>query len=182
MEDRKPNPKLLVICAIAGALFATSTFLLAFLPIPQFNSGGSGFWEILWMNRLRIVVLFAPFVLGIIVSFWAERRLKRGLQNKNWTEAELEPVRALVVKPIWLKIVIVLIAAIALQVIYSARTSHACGLTLLYLFLVPLQTVTRIRQLVIPPKANPTGIFTDSLSSKTIHSDHWGQPPVHPSE
>src|SRR5271170_1801134 len=123
MKDRKPNPKLLVICALVAAFFATSTWLIFFLPIPPFDANGSGFWNVLWLNRLRITTGFAPFVLGIAISLWAERRLKRGLHNEIWTEAQLEPVRALVAKPIWSWISILIIVAIALQVINSARTS-----------------------------------------------------------
>jgi hypothetical protein len=170
----------LAVWAIAGAFIAASSCFLSFLPIPRLHVSGEGFWDVLWMNSLRLGAVFGPFLLGLGISLWSERRFKRGFQNGIWSEAEVESVRTLVTKPGWAWMSTVFIAAIVLNVIFSARTSHAGGLYT-YVLLFPVQIVTRIRQLVAPaPKSG--GALIDWQSSKTIHSDHWGQPPVHPSE
>jgi hypothetical protein len=179
MVDGKPNPKLLVTWAIVGAVIATSTWFLSFVHIPRLPTNGSGFWAVLWMNRLRFIAFFAPFAIGVTVSLLAERRLKRGLQDEIWSEAQLEPMLTLVAKPIWSWTGWLLFGAAAVSVIFSARTAHTGG-SLFYILLYPIQTAMRIRQLVTP-KIQSTGGLKDWQNFKPIRSEHWGQP-IHPSE
>jgi hypothetical protein len=181
MEDRKPNPKLLVTWAIAGALLAASTWFLSFIPVPRLHANGCGFGDVLWMNRLRFLVFFLPFAIGIAVSLSAERRFNRGFLNGIWSEAQLEPVRALLAKPVWSTTAAVLAVAIVVEVIYSAKTSHLGGGAFIYLLLFPNQTATRIRQL-ITPKVQTTSGLIGWHNFKPIQSDQWGQPPIHSSE
>jgi len=89
-------------------------------------------------------------------------------------------VRTLVTKPGWAWMSTAFIAAIALNVIFNARTSHA-GALYTYVLLFPVQIVTRIRQLVAP-RPHSGGALIDWQNFKPIQSEHWGQPPVHPSE
>ena len=180
MEDRKPNPKLLVTWAIAGAFLAASTWLMSFVPIPRLHANGCGFWDVLWMNRLRFVAFFTPFTLGLAISFGAERRFKRGFLSDLWSEAELEPVKVLLAYPIWTSASLILMGIGLLAMISTAPRTHFSGV-LFYILLIPSQTAMRLRQLVTP-RVNPTGGLIDWQNFKRIHSDQWGQPPVHSSE
>jgi hypothetical protein len=157
MVDRKPSPKLLVTWAIAGAVLATSPWLLSFVHIPRLSVNGSGFWAVLWMNRLRFVAYFAPFAIGIAISLWAEQQLKRGFQDEIWSEAELESVRTLITKPVWSWASWLLIGAAVVSVIFSARTAHTDG-NFFYTLIFPILTATRIRQLVTPKIESTIGL------------------------
>lgn len=181
MVKRKPDPKQLVTWAIAGAVIAASTWFLSFVHIPRLSANGEGFWAVLWTDRLRFVAYFAPFVIGLAPSLWAEHRFKRGLKGEIWSEAELEPVRVLVAKPVWSWTSRLLIGAAVVAVIFSARTAGTGHVALLYILLYPVQTAARIRQLMTP-KVTSTGGLKDWQNFKPIHSDHWGEQPLHPSE
>ena len=178
MVERKPNPKHLAAWAIAGAFLAASSYLMAFVPIPRLPANGHGFWAILWMNRLRFVAFFTPFVLGLSISFSAERRFKRAFLDDIWSEAELEPVKALISYPIWTQASLILMGIALFAVIFTSPRTHFSGV-FFYILLIPSQTATRLRQLV-SPTVKTTGVFMDWQNFKSIHSDHWGQPPVHP--
>jgi len=135
------------------------------------------------MNRLRFVAYFAPFTIGIAISLWAERRFRRGFQDEIWSEAQLEPVRTLLAKPFWNRttwLLWLLLGFAVVSIIYSASTSHSGG-ALIYILLFPIQTAMRIRQLVTP-KIESTGVLKNWQNFKPIHSEHWGEQPIHPSE
>jgi len=176
VADRKKNPKLLVTWALAGAFLAASACLVAFLPIPQFSTSGHGLWPILWTNRLRLIAFLTPFALGLPLSLLAERQFIRCFQNNIWSDAELEPVKALVANPVWTWTSLALIVPWLVSVIFSR---HTIGGAFICIALLPTQTAQRIRQ-VITPRIEPPGRLFDWHNFKPLHSDHWGQPPVHP--
>jgi hypothetical protein len=181
MDERKPNPKHLVTRAIAGTFLASSTWLLSFVSIPLLSIKGCGVWDVLWSYSLRFVAYFAPFTIGFSICWLAERRFKRGFLDNVWSEAELEPVKTVVTNSIWTRTGVILAVISVLSLIFSLRTDHPGSRTLFYVLLLPAQTVQRIRQLVTP-RVKSTGDLIDFRSFKPIHSDYWGQPPVHPSE
>jgi len=181
MVKRKPNPKHLAAWALAGAFFAASAWVISLLPIPHFSTNGHGFWEILWTNRLRLLAFLAPFALGLSVSLYSERQFKRGFQNDIWSDAELEPVKALVGNPIWTWASLILIAPCLLTVIFSQNTGHIGAGGFICIVLLPTQTAQRIRQL-ITPRTKSTGGLMDWHNFKPIRSDHWGEQPIPPSE
>jgi hypothetical protein len=181
VDERKPNPKQLAAWAIVGAFLAASTLLIPLLPIPHFSTNGHGFWEILWTNRLRLLAFLAPFALGLSVSLYAERQFRRGFQNDIWSDAELEPVKALVRNPIWTWASMMLIVPTLLSIIFSQNIAHTGTGAFICIALLPTQTAQRIRQLMTP-KEKSTGFFADWQNVKPIRSDHWGDQPLHPSE
>jgi hypothetical protein len=179
MEDRRPNAKHLATWAIAGAFLAASACLVTFLPIPHFSTSGHGLWPILWTNRLRLIAFLTPFALGLSLSLLAERQFKRGFQNNIWSDAELEPVKALVANSIWPWTSLALIVPLLVSVIFSGHSTHTSGGAFFCIALLPTQTAQRIRQL-ITPRIESAGGLIDWNNFKPLHSDHWGQPPVHP--
>jgi hypothetical protein len=181
MLKRKSNPKQLAAWAIAGAFLAASVCLISLLPIPQPPAHGSGHWDVAWMNRLRLAALTAPLAIGVTVSLLAVRRFKRSFHDNIWSEAELEPVKALVTNPIWLWASAIFIAPCLLSIIFSENTAHTGAGGFICLALLPAQTAQRIRQL-LTPKEKTTSVFADWQSSKPIRSDHWGDQSLHPSE
>jgi hypothetical protein len=180
MVKRKPDPKQLVTWAITGALIAASTWFLSFVHVPRLSPGGDGFWAVLWAGRLRFVAYFAPFAIGLALCLWAELRFKRGLKAEIWSEAELEPVRTMVARPLWSWTSWLLIGTAVVAVILMAFTAGAGHMALFYILIYPIQIAARIRQL-LTPKVKTDGL-KDWQSIKPIQSDHWGQPPLHPSE
>ena len=180
MVKRKPNPKHLAAWAIAGAFLAASSYLLAFVPIPRLHAHGHGLWAALWMNRLRFLAFFTPFTLGLAISLGAERRFKRGFLTDLWSEAELEPFKALLAYPVWTSASLILMGIGLLAVIFSNPKTHFSGV-FFYILLLPSQTAMRLRQLVTP-RVKTTGVFMDWQSFKPIRSDHWGRKLIHPSE
>jgi hypothetical protein len=181
MVERKPNPKILAVWAIAGAFFAASSYLLVLLPIPRLPGNGHGFWALLWMNRLRFVTFFGPFFLGLAISLGADRRFKRGFHDDLWSEAELEPVKVFVAYPIWTWASLALIVPGLLTTIFSRHTPHSGGSIFFYAALLPSQIAQGLRQLIMP-RVKTTGVFKDWQNFKPIHSDHWGKQPFYPSE
>jgi hypothetical protein len=181
MPKREPKPKQLAVWAIAGAFLAASTCLVFIVPIPHLPANGSGYWSVVWMNRLRLATLYASLPIGVAISLLAVRRFKRGFHANIWSEAELEPVKALVTNPIWLWASAIFIAPVLLSIIFTRDIGHAGAGGFMCLGLFPAQTAQRIRQL-LTPKEKSTAVFADWQNFKPIRSDHWGDQPLHPSE
>jgi hypothetical protein len=180
MAQGKPNPRHLVAWAIGAAFFSASSCLLTFLPIPRLPVTGHGLWAAIWMNRLRIVTFFTPFLLGICVSQWAERRFKRGLYADLWSESELQPAKSLAANPAWRWTSLLLFLSVLTIVVVDSRIAGNISV-LFYAFLFPTQAASRIRQL-LTPRVKTTGVFMDWNNSKPIQSEHWGEQPAHPSD
>jgi len=104
MSGRQRNAMYYALCAIAGSSVAASVWLLSFAPIPLVrvvHADDCGCWAFFWSNWLRLLVFLGPLALGLPIAFWGESRLKRGFADEIWSEAELQPVRALPGKPLW---------------------------------------------------------------------------------
>jgi hypothetical protein len=181
VDDRKPNPKQLVLWAIAGAFLAASICFVAILPIQKLPAHGSAVWDVAWSNRLQLAALTIPLALGLAVSLLAVRRFKRGFHDNIWTEADLEPVKVLVTNRIWLWASLALIVPPLVSIILNKNLAHPGAGGFICLALLPTQTAQHIQQL-LTPKEKSTSVFADWQNSKPISSGHWGQPPVHPSE
>jgi hypothetical protein len=181
MAERHPTPRRLARWAMAGASLAATSWLVFFLPISRLPTDGHGLWASLWINRLGLIASLVPLALGIAISQWAQRRLKRGVNSNLWSPAELDPVTALVTNPIWPWASLILVALDILLITSSQRGMHGGGIAFICSAILPTQIANQIRQLVTP-KENSTGIFTNWQSSKPIQSKHWGDQPLHPSE
>ena len=172
MAAVKPNPVRLASLAIAGAFLAASSWFLNFLPIHRVHDPCLGLWATMWANRLTFVTLAFPFLSGLWLMFWAEKRLKKGFVDDVWNDAELAPVRSLLEKPIWMWSTVLLMVGCVLQMILFSN-AHGGG-AFFYVLALPLQTVGRTKQLVAPPKVAAGGL-KDWRSFKPIRSEHWGE-------
>ena len=166
----------LTVWAIAGTFLAASTGLLVFVHVPRLSASGHGSDALLWGNRLRIVVYFVPLVFGMLISWRAENRLKQGATGDVWSKIELAPVRGLLANRIWNWMNRTVLAAYLFLLIFIClRSGRFADVGLLYLLLLPGQTVMRLKQIVALPVVNRGGL-RDWHSFQPIQSEHWGEP------
>jgi hypothetical protein len=123
-------------------------------------------------NLLRLTVVLIPLLSGVAVSLMAERRLRRGIDNEEWQERELEPLREVLAYPVWTVMgVIPLVVLIGYGV--TANVSH--GMPLFSSLMLPVQMISRLR-VMVKPKRVAGGGLQDWRSFKPIQSEHWGEP------
>ncbi len=171
MVQHKPNPSRLALVALAGSLLATATIFVSFIHVPLVEVTGHGIGSTLWRNSLRCLGYMGPILIGLPPTFWAERRLRRGIHDELWTEAELDRVRTLVQKPFWRWFSFGLIAVCLFLFVF--RQGFNLGF-FIGMLIYPSQVAMRIRQLVTPAEA-PKILLREWQSSKPIHSEHWGE-------
>lgn len=169
-RDLSPRP--LAILAIAGSVLAASAWFLNFVHLPAPQESGCGFWSMLWAYRLRAVIVLLPPVLGVAISFWAEKRFKQIFLKGQWTEADLASTKSLVIQPFWTWSAILAVLGSILWVVVDRQMK---GASMVYLLIFPAQTVGRLRQLIAPTAAL-TSVLTDSHNLQPIQSEHWGEP------
>jgi hypothetical protein len=172
MMKRDFTPRSLAILAIAGSVLAASTWLLNFVHLPEPQASGYGLWSALWAYRLRAVIVLLPPALGVALSFWAEKRFKRAFLKGQWTEAELASTKSLVEQPFWTWSATL---AVFGSVLWLVVDRHMRGASLVYLLVLPVQTVGRLRQLIAPIAAR-NSVLADLQNLQPIRSEHWGDP------
>ena len=155
-------------CALAIAPFAVTTFL----HVPRLPVSGCGLvGSIFWANRLRLLVFFVPFAVGMSISMVAERRLRRGFEGEQWQEPEVEMLRRRMNHPMWSIFVWLPIVA---WLGYAFESSMVHGMPLFWATMVPAQTISRLKMMVRPKRVRD-GILQDWRSFKPIQSEHWGE-------
>jgi hypothetical protein len=165
------SPMRLASRALIGGAVTVISFLLLILPIPLlrvdhcvelFSS----------KNLLRLTVVLIPLLSGLAVSLMAERQLRRGIDNEEWQERELGPLRKVLAHPVWTVIsVIPLVALLG----YGVTSNLSHGLSLFWSLMIPAQTISRLR-VMVKPKRVAGGALQDWRSFKPIQSEHWGEP------
>jgi len=127
-----------------------------------------------WSRPLLIMACFFPLFCGYTISLSAERRLRKGMKEKAWTEQELEPLRLRLSLPVvkWLIgiVIVIVIAAFGILILLSARGFSGVGL--IWGLLFPLQIMARVYQLVMPAGRSDSMLLGNNLAP--IQSEHWG--------
>ncbi|WP_158793428.1 hypothetical protein [Granulicella sp. L60] len=159
----------------AGSLLWASAFLLGFTHAPCKPIGFCGEGAALWGGRLLVFLGLACLLGGFALVFWAERKLKLGMKEGVWSEAELEPLRRRLDHPVWGWLGVVgMIGVVAVLVLYARGSVH---LPLFYLLLFPFQNFNRVKQIV--KRAQNEGVGAGALrdwrSFRPIRSEHWGE-------
>ncbi len=171
MVERRPDPMRLATLAITGASLAAATWFVFLIPVPRLLIHGYGYWPEIWTYRLRFLVYATPFVSGLVLWLWAEKRFKRGFQADAWTEAQLAPVRSFLSSRLWawsgLALIVVCATALLLR-----RSSYAGSV--IYMLILPSQTAQRLRTLITPTSNKRSGL-ADWGNFQPIRSEHWGQ-------
>ena len=157
--------------AAAGSSGMAISFLLLILPITLLRIDHCiGLFSS--KNLLRLTIVLTPLVSGLAVSLMAERRLRRGIDNEEWQERELVPLRKVLDHPAWTVIgVIPLVALIG----YGMTSKVFHGSALFWGLMAPVQTISRLRMMVKPKGVAGVGVLQDWRSFKPIQSEHWGK-------
>ena len=147
------------------------TWFLLLLPVPKSPVHGAGLWPELWAVRLRFLVFALPFLTGLVLSFWAERRFRRGYLDDVWKEAQLTEVLALLSHKVWgwsgLGLVVVCMAVLLFR-------GHSAAIGGIYLLILPSQMAQRLRMLITPNRKSGSGL-SDWRNLQPLQSEHWGQ-------
>ncbi|HEY6767607.1 MAG TPA: hypothetical protein VI386_22860 [Candidatus Sulfotelmatobacter sp.] len=129
---------------------------------------------VLWSRPLLIVACFLPLICGYAISLSAERRLRKGMNEKAWTEQELEPLRLRLSHPVgkWLIgiVIVIVIAAFGILILLSA-----CGLfhaSMIWASILPFQIMANVYRLVMPAGRSDSMLLGNNFAP--IQSEHWG--------
>jgi hypothetical protein len=122
-------------------------------------------------NLLRLAVVLVPFISGLTVSLMAERRLRRGIDNEECHERDLEPLREVLDHPGWTVISVVALVAL---IGYGVTSNPSHGLPLFWTLMIPAQMISRLR-VMVKPKMIPGGGLQDWRNFKPVQSEHWGE-------
>jgi hypothetical protein len=123
-------------------------------------------------NLLRLSVVLIPLLSGLAVSLMAERRLRRGIDNEEWEERDLEPLRKVLAYPVW---TVISVIPLVVLIGYGVTSNVSRGLPLFWSLMIPTQTISRLR-VMVKPKRVAGGGLQDWRSFKPIRSEHWGEP------
>jgi hypothetical protein len=159
-----PSPIRLVCWFVIGGALALSSFLaLLLVPVPADRS-----------ERLLIrgVIGFVPFCIGIAISLVAMHRLRRGLNNNAWTEAELAPLRTQINHPAWTLLILLSIVTYVGSAIVS-DLDH--GTTLRSALMILVIWISQVKAVMKPREVAGEGGLLSLDNSKHLQSSHWGR-------
>jgi hypothetical protein len=146
-----------------GSLLAASAILTERLPVlrptgPTILSGRA--WDLL--------PFLIPFVAGVAITLWAERRLRKGIKESVWADAELAPIRLRLESPMWIWLVIGM--SVPCIVWYARGLQHPVTIVVL---LFPLQTPMRLHQILKSRQDSPGSLLSEEFAP--IRSEYWGE-------
>ncbi len=174
MKEQRQSPSTYVLASVAGGLIAASAWFVSFAHLGQQALRDGGFWLGVWNDRLRYLAVAIPLLVGIPFAFWAQRRLRRGLLDDVWTEAELTRARRLFVKPIWRWANYTVFVA-ALLLLFFLAPRHSYQGAFFYLLFLPTHLMFEMRQM-LAPRGEHAGGLGDWRDAKPLRSEHWGEP------
>jgi hypothetical protein len=169
---QRTSPMRLVCWAGIGSVIAASEFVVGFVNIPHLRTKVPGMGAVLWPRPLLFIACLFPLICGYAISLSAERRLRKGMNEKAWTEQELEPLRLRLSLPVvkWLIGIGIVIAAFGILILLSARGFSGVGL--IWVLLFPLQNMARVYQTVMPAGRSDSMLLGNNFAP--IQSEHWG--------
>jgi hypothetical protein len=168
---QRTSPMQLACWAGIGSVIAASEFVLGFVNIPHLPTKVPGMGVVLWSRPLLIVACFLPLICGYAISLSAERRLRKGMNEKAWTEQELEPLRLRLSHPVGKWLIGILIAAFGILILLSA-----CGLfhaSMIWASILPFQIMANVYRLVMPAGRSDSMLLGNNFAP--IQSEHWGR-------
>ncbi len=155
-----------VLMAIAG-LVLCSPRGIADLP-----RGGTG---VSFVTSLQGIVFFgvvAVSVVGGLVIWRAQARLKSGLELGQWTGTEIETLRRWVNSPLWGALLGTGLLAFAVGGLLM-RSGHSASVMSIVMFTFPMNVLSGLRAALRPPDDSVLALYSpDGL--KPVRSEHWG--------
>jgi hypothetical protein len=159
----------------AGSLLSASVFALGFVHAPCKPVGFCGEGAALWGGRLFLFLGLACLLGGSALAFWAVGRLRRGMKEGAWSDAELAPLRKRLDHPVWGWLGVAgMVGIVAVLILYARGSLH---LPLFYLLIFPFQSFSRVKQIVKHAQNDGagSGILRDWRNFKPLRSEHWGE-------
>jgi hypothetical protein len=168
---QRTSPLQLACWAGIGSLIAASEFVVGFVNIPHLPTKVPGMGVVLWSRPLLIVACFLPLICGYAISLSAERRLRKGMNEKAWTEQELGPLRLRLSHPVGKWLIGILIATFGILILLSARGLYPASM--IWALILPFQIVARVYQTVMPARRSDSMLLGNNFAP--IQSEHWGR-------
>jgi hypothetical protein len=168
---QRTSPMQLACWAGIGSLIAASEFVVGFVNIPHLPTKVPGMGVVLWSRPLLIVACFLPLICGYAISLSAERRLRKGMNEKAWTEQELGPLRLRLSHPVGKWLIGILIATFGILILLSARGLYPASM--IWALILPFQIVARVYQTVMPAGRSDSMLLGNNFAP--IQSEHWGR-------
>jgi hypothetical protein len=137
----------------------------------SFEDEGSWHGGVLWSRPLLIVACLFPLICGYAISLSAERRLRKGMNEKAWTEQELEPLRLRLSHPVGKWLLGILIAAFGILILLSARGLYPASM--IWALILPFQIMARVYQTVMSAGRSDSMLLGNNFAP--IQSEHWGE-------
>jgi hypothetical protein len=156
MTRPRLSPAQLTALSLLGALIAVGIFVL---PVRGH------------LNPARIAALVAVLLPSLGLPVWAIRRLKNGIQNEDWTEAQLAPLRRVALAP-WVMWLAFACLAVFFVCIISDHDRRQIGWSAYLLSMDLIQLRQALRKPVTKASSAPR---IDWRTRPPLHSDHWGQ-------
>jgi hypothetical protein len=169
---QRTSPMRLACWAGIGSAIAASEFVVGFVNIPHLTTKVPAMGAVLWPRPLLMMACLFPLICGYAISMSAERRLRKGMNEKAWTEQEPEPLRLRLSLPVvkWLIGIVIVIAAFGILILLSARGFSGVGL--IWALIFPLQIMARVYQTVMPAGRSDSMLPGNNFAP--IQSEHWG--------
>jgi hypothetical protein len=151
---------------LLGVLIAEALFL-APLPVLREHFGLS----------VSFILGMTPVLLGLGLYIWAITQLRNGVQNGQWTEDQLAPLRRITLSPILTATMLSLFVAFVGFIVFdfASNNHHAhrawgWAAYLLLMFIQQLQMATKLPTLNLS-----TAPRIDWRTHPPIQSEHWGE-------
>jgi hypothetical protein len=167
---QRTSPLQLACWAGIGSLIAASEFVLGFVNLHHLTTKVPGMGAVPWSRPLLLIACLFPLICGYAISLSAERRLRKGMNEKAWTEQELEPLRLRLSLPVVKWLIGILIAAFGVLILLSA-----CGLfraSMIWALIFPFQIMANVYRLVMPAGRSDSMLLGNNFAP--IQSEHWG--------
>jgi hypothetical protein len=159
VKSRLPDsPAKLALLSVLCSLIACATLLI---PGSRLNHS----W--LFGPYLLFCIVVVPVCTILPLKFVTD--LRHGVENERWTEAQLEPLRALSQSRYYTALSVGLFVAFVIFEFALKQRSLGLGACLFFLEMILSQLRFALKR---PPSSTPPNEWRDS---SPIHSDQWGQ-------
>ncbi len=174
MPRVSPTPLVLAKRTLLGSAIATIAYCGVFLPFPA-PLREHGFAAMLWSERIELLTIMLPLLLGIGLSYGSLTLLSRGINRLRFTESQLEQARAFVQQPrLTGAFLVVFLTVTGLAIFDVMSNAHHNAIIMLF----TANPLNYVRSTLRRPISTTTGPHIDWSKAEPLHSDHWGDPPA----
>ncbi len=170
VADRSPQ-RLAACCGLGALLFLLAGVLLCSVGSHYFPLPNGGWRGLVSQSGALAVCVFLLAIGGAVLSWKAESRLKEGLRLERWDMREVEALRRTLANPGWT--LVFWAGTIAVIAGAFAGPQHSPMRTMIYFYLLPIQSISRLRTALKEQGLPSVRIAWNEM--KPIRSKHWGE-------